>query len=189
MSRADESTPDVAAIEALASPIHFPQEFDTSGSWDRKTEHDRGGWINDAERMVWLEHSDEPHRVVFVLVGRTLRVDCDCAAHHYDDWCAHIASCWWDWINGSLVVSHLRTGRAYEYPPDWLRVQLDGQPERYDGLTSAELDAYLACELGEWGVTEYADETDRAKGTIGNLLSRARNKVGAPTPHAGGGSA
>ena len=78
MSKSDESTPDTAYIETTTSPISFPDSFDTSGSWDRKTEHDKGGWINDAERMVWLENSDEPHRVVFVLSGRTLRVPSRC---------------------------------------------------------------------------------------------------------------
>lgn len=178
MSKSDESTPTTSTIETTTSPISFPQEFETSGSWDRKTEYDKGGRINDAERMVWLENSDEPHRVVFVLSGRTLRVDCDCAAHHYDDWCAHIASCWWDWITGDLTVSHLQTGREYEHPPEWLRVQLDGEPKQYDGLTSAELDAYLTCELGDRGVREYARLSDRAPGTVGNLLRRAREKAG-----------
>ena len=178
MSKSDESTPDSAFIETTTSPISFPDSFDTSGSWDRKTEHDRGGWINDAERMVWLENSDEPHRVVFVLFGRTLRVDCDCAAHHYRHWCAHLASAWWDWITGDLVVTHLQTGREYEHPPEWLRVQLDGKPEQYDGLTSAELDAYLHCELGDRGVREYAQLTHRSPGTVGNLLRWARQKAG-----------
>ena len=178
MSKSDESTPDTQTIETTTSPFTFPDEFDMSGSWERKHEHDSGGWINDAERMVWLANSDEPHRVVFVLSGRVLRVNCDCAAHHYDDWCAHVASCWWDWITDDLAVSHLQTGREYDTPPEWLRVAVEGQPEQFDGLTSAELDAYLTCELGDTGVREYARLTDRAPGTIGNQLRWAREKVG-----------
>ena len=178
MSSEPDSSATLDAAIHDASPIHFPQEFEMGGSWERKFEHDRGGPINDAERMVWLENSDEPHRVVFVLSGRTLRVDCDCTAHHYDGWCAHIASCWWDWITDDLVVRHLQTDREYEQPPEWLRVQLDGEPETYNGLTSAELDAYLTCELGDRGVREYARLTDRAPGTVGNLLRRAREKAG-----------
>jgi hypothetical protein len=40
------------------------------------------------------------------------------------------------------------------------------------------LDAYLTCELGTTGVREYAHKTDRAPGTVGNLLARARRKEG-----------
>jgi DNA-directed RNA polymerase specialized sigma24 family protein len=39
------------------------------------------------------------------------------------------------------------------------------------------MDAYLACDVADVGPTDYADHTDRAKGTVGNLLSRARQKV------------
>jgi len=113
-----------------------------------------------------------------VLSGRTLRVDCDCKAQQYDDWCAHVASCWWDWCNGDLTVSHLQTGREYAHPPDWLRVQLDGEPEVADELSPKELEAYLHCELGDRGVREFARRTGRAPGTVGNLLRWAREKVG-----------
>ena len=105
-SSTGESTPDLATIETTTSPLTFPDEFAMSGSWERKFERDRGGWINDPERMVWLANSDKPHRVTFVLVGAVLRVDCDCTAHHYDDWCAHVAKCWWEWVTGPLTVTH-----------------------------------------------------------------------------------
>lgn len=46
-----------------------------------------------------------------------------------------------------------------------------------EGLTDAERAAYLACEHGDTGVREYARQTDRAPGTVGNLLARARRKI------------
>jgi len=179
MSKSDESTPNTARIETTTSPITFPDGFEMGESWQRaQREEDSGGWVNDAERMVWLDDSDEPHRVTFVLVGEVLRVDCDCASHHYRDWGPHVAKCWWEWLNGGLSVTHLQTGREYETPPEWLRVAERGQPRQYDGLSSAQLDCYLTCELGDTGVREYARLTDRAPGTIGNHLRRAREKVG-----------
>jgi DNA-directed RNA polymerase specialized sigma24 family protein len=45
-------------------------------------------------------------------------------------------------------------------------------------LTEAERDAYEAVERGEHGVREYARKTDRRPGTVGNLLQRAREKIG-----------
>jgi DNA-directed RNA polymerase specialized sigma24 family protein len=45
-------------------------------------------------------------------------------------------------------------------------------------LTAAQMDAYLTCDLGDVGVREYARQTDRSPGTVGNLLSRARDNVG-----------
>jgi DNA-directed RNA polymerase specialized sigma24 family protein len=47
-----------------------------------------------------------------------------------------------------------------------------------DPLTEAEREVYDAVELGPYGPREYARETDRAFGTVGNLLRRARAKVG-----------
>jgi DNA-directed RNA polymerase specialized sigma24 family protein len=44
-------------------------------------------------------------------------------------------------------------------------------------LTPEERDAYEACVLGGTGVREYARETNRSPGTVGNLLARAREKV------------
>ncbi|ACV46602.1 sigma-70 family RNA polymerase sigma factor [Halomicrobium mukohataei] len=44
-------------------------------------------------------------------------------------------------------------------------------------LTDAERDVFEAIEQGEYGPREYADETSRSPGTIGNLLARARVKV------------
>ena len=179
LSEPGESTPDLATIETTTSPLTFPEDFENGESWQRaQTEADQGGWINNAERMVWLDESDEPHRVTFVLVGEVLRVDCDCASHHYRAWGPHVAKCWWEWVTGGLSVTHLQTGREYQTPPEWLQVATWGEPKQYDGLTPKELDAYLACELGECGVREYARKTGRAPGTVGNQLRWAREKVG-----------
>ena len=53
MSKTD-ATPDLVTVETATISLTFPDEFDTSGSWGRKTEHDKGGWINDAERYIAL---------------------------------------------------------------------------------------------------------------------------------------
>ncbi|WP_115863358.1 sigma factor-like helix-turn-helix DNA-binding protein [Halorussus litoreus] len=45
------------------------------------------------------------------------------------------------------------------------------------GLSRAERQAYLACAEGETGVREFARETGRSPGTVGNLLGRARDKL------------
>jgi len=178
VSKTDSSEIETAVYDS--SPIAFPGEWTLSESWQRaQTEADKhGSWINDAERMVWLEGSDQPHRVTFVLVGRALQVDCCCDGYYYRDWCAHVAKLWWQWIRGRLTVKHARTDREYQMPPDWLRVCETGESRQYDSLTSGELDAYLTCELGNTGVRECAQKTDRSPGTVGNLLSRARDKAG-----------
>ncbi|WP_135667224.1 RNA polymerase sigma factor [Halorhabdus rudnickae] len=50
--------------------------------------------------------------------------------------------------------------------------------EDLSALTSAEQDAYEAVEIEGYGVREYARKTGRKPGTVGNLLSRARRKIG-----------
>ena len=50
-----------------------------------------------------------------------------------------------------------------------------------DPLTDAERKAYEAVENGKYGVREYARATERSPGTIGNLLARARAKMGRST--------
>lgn len=158
--------------------LSMPEDWTLSTPWQRAQEEtDEGGPFNDAERMVYLSGSDYPHRVTFALRGETLLADCDCKAHRFNDgWCAHVASLWWQWTRGRIVVSHLDTGREYPEPPAWLT--LDDDPTAYDHLTPAELDAYLTCDLGEMGVREYADLSGRAPGTVGNLLRRARDSLG-----------
>ena len=44
-------------------------------------------------------------------------------------------------------------------------------------LTDAEADAYLNVDEGGHGMREYARQTDRSPGTVGNLLLRARRKL------------
>lgn len=48
----------------------------------------------------------------------------------------------------------------------------------YPDLTDAEREVYQAVVDGPFGVREYARQTDRSPGTLGNLLRRARNKRG-----------
>lgn len=169
-------TPDAPARIGNLPTLDRPDDWAMSESWQRaQTEEDRGGPINDAERMVWLEGSDEPHRTTWTIQGRSLRAECDCAAHVYRGWCAHLASLWWRWVRGRLEVTHLDTGRTYGEPPAWLRFEESGA---LDALTPAELDAWLSVRLGDVGVTEWSEHTGRAKGTVGNLLSRAEDKLG-----------
>lgn len=181
MSRAQSPTWErsEALDDRLGEPetLHFPESWTLSESWQRaQTERDRGGPLNEAERMVYLEESDSPHRVTFALAGQTLRAECACASGRFRGWCAHLASCWWRWVRGRLDVHHLDTGRVYRTPPAWLRLEAR-QDTDLSGLTAAELDAYLTCDLGGVGVREYANESGRSPGTVGNLLRRARDTL------------
>jgi DNA-directed RNA polymerase specialized sigma24 family protein len=54
----------------------------------------------------------------------------------------------------------------------------DYQDDPADPLTDAERRAYEAVENGGYGVREFARWTNRAPGTVGNLLRRARAKIG-----------
>lgn len=159
------------------STLSMPEDWTLSTSWQRaQRESDDGGPINDAERLVYLTESETPHRVLWALQGRTLLAECDCQGHQYNDgWCAHVASLWWQWVRGDVVVTHLDTGRQYPEPPAWLR--LDDDPTAYEQLTPAELDAYLTCDLGSLGVREYARRSGRSPGTVGNLLGAARKEM------------
>lgn len=49
---------------------------------------------------------------------------------------------------------------------------------RHQELTPAERECLNAVDRGSYGVREYARETGRAPGTVGNLLAHARSKVG-----------
>jgi DNA-directed RNA polymerase specialized sigma24 family protein len=49
--------------------------------------------------------------------------------------------------------------------------------ENLDALTDAERAVYEAVEYDETGVREFARETDRRPGTVGNLLKRARLRL------------
>ena len=165
--------------DRLDQPEHlsFPDNWTLTESWKRaQTERDRGRKIDESERMVWLTESDEPKRVCFVLQEDELRAKCSCAAWQYRGWCAHVAHCWWRWVRGDLTVHHLDTGRKYEHPPSWLDFDRSRDLDLSD-LPPGQLDAYLACELGEAGVRDYADYTDRSPGTVGNHLALAREKM------------
>jgi hypothetical protein len=159
--------------------LRFPDEWTFSTAWQRaQRETDQGGPINRAERMVRLSDGDGVHRVTWALKGRSLIADCDCLGHQYHDgWCAHVASLWWQWVRGRITVPHLDSGREYPEPPAWLFLDAPADSDRYDGLTPAELDAYLTCDLAGVGVREYARNTGRAPGTVGNLLRRARDSL------------
>lgn len=160
--------------------LSMPEDWTLSTPWRRAHEEtDRGGRITDPERMVYLSGSEDVHRVTWALKGRTLLADCDCRGHQFNDgWCAHVASLWWQWVRGEIVVQHLDTGREYPQPPAWLKLAAPDERTGYDHLTPAELDAVLTCDYAGVGVREYARLTDRSPGTVGNLLGRAREKLG-----------
>ncbi|WP_346775209.1 SWIM zinc finger family protein [Halomicrobium mukohataei] len=160
------------------STFTMPEQLTGSMPWERaQTEVDQGGPINDAERMVRLSGGEGSHRVTWALQGQTLLADCDCRGHRFNDgWCAHVASLWWQWVRGGIVVTHLDTGRDYPEPPAWLR--FDPQSRPLDELTPAELDAFLHCDVADAGVRSFARRTDRSPGTVGNLLRSAREKLG-----------
>ena len=178
-SRSWEPSDDLGNRLGDPPSLSMPDDWTLSTPWQRaQEERDQGGPITDAERMVYLSGSESPHRVTFALRGRTLVTECDCRAWRFHDWCSHVAACWWRWVRGRILVSHLDTGRDYPRPPSWLRLDDDYGRTALDHLTPAELDAFLTCELGDIGVREYADLTGRAPGTVGNLLARAREKTG-----------
>lgn len=172
-----ESSDDLPNRLGGTPTFSMPDDWTLSTPWQRAQEEtDQGGPINRAERMVFLSDSENPHRVTFALNGADLLARCDCRAFQFDDWCSHVASLWWQWVTGEIIVHHLDTGRAYPAPPCWL--SLNDCTNLPTDLTPAELDAYLACDIGGVGVREFARHTDRRPGTVGNLLSRARDKMG-----------
>lgn len=162
------------------SPVlSMPDDWTYSTAWQRaQRETDEGGPISDAERMVYLSDGEEPHRCTWALKGRTLLAECDCRGHQYNDgWCAHVASLWWQWNRGLIDVHHLDTSREYPTPPAWLRIDAPTKQHAFEDLTPAETDAYLSVDLTDAGVREFARHTDRAPGTVGNLLASAREKL------------
>ena len=50
--------------------------------------------------------------------------------------------------------------------------------EDLSALSTAEREVYEAVEQDDYGVREYARKTGRSVGTVGNLLRRARRKLG-----------
>lgn len=170
-----------ALFRALPHLFEMPEDLTGDTSWERaQTEQDQGGILNHAERLVFLEGSDGPQRLVFCLTGSALRCKCPCESFTYRDWCAHVASCWWRWVRGKIDVYHVETGRVYRDPPPWLRL---GQTANIDEeqlreLPPKRLEAWLHCEYGPEGVRDFARRSDRAPGTVGNHLRWAREAVG-----------
>jgi len=52
----------------------------------------------------------------------------------------------------------------------------DYEPD-LSALTDTEREVYEAVDMGQYGPREYARETNRSPGTVGNLLRRAREKI------------
>jgi len=50
--------------------------------------------------------------------------------------------------------------------------------EDLSALSEAQREVYQAIEQDGYGVREYARKTGRAPGTVGNLLRRARRRIG-----------
>ncbi len=68
MSTGPAQTADWEPSDALGERLAFPENYTSTESWQRAiTERNKhGGPLNEAERMVWLEGSDEPKQVLFV---------------------------------------------------------------------------------------------------------------------------
>jgi hypothetical protein len=171
--------------------LEFPDGWTSSTSWNRANrERDHGGpGEHPHVRFVFLEDSSDPRRVVFVLDGCRIRAECPCDGFHYRGWCAHVASLWWQWCRGRILVRHMQSGRDHRLPPGWIRFggDPDDDPD-LSGLSPKQLDAFLHCELGDFGVREFARHRSKAPGTVGNQLREARQRAETPHPHAGVGS-
>lgn len=110
--------------DRLDEPAVFapPEGWSTSTSWRRaQAEADRGGPVTAAERVVLLDGSSTPRRVLWAISGGELRAECECPGWRYHDgWCAHVAALWWRWCRGRIEVVDLDTGRRHPRPPAWL---------------------------------------------------------------------
>jgi hypothetical protein len=178
-SRGWQQSDDLPRRVGSPPTLSMPDDWTFSTPWKRaQRERDDGGPITDAERMVRLSEGQGVHRVTWALKGRSLLAECDCDGHRYNDgWCAHVATLWWQWARGRIVVTHLDTGREYPQPPAWLDLDDTTDCTAFDHLSPAELDAYLTCDVAGVGVREYARLSGRSPGTVGNLLNRARKKM------------
>ncbi|MCU4799785.1 sigma-70 region 4 domain-containing protein [Halobacteria archaeon HArc-gm2] len=58
------------------------------------------------------------------------------------------------------------------------QVQITEFEPDLSALSDAQREVYQAVERDGYGVREYARKTGRAPGTVGNLLRRARNRLG-----------
>ena len=168
----------VTGAHRWASALRTARRLHHVRQLEARTGDDRRRWPDQRGRAYGLSDTDGYHRVVWALSGGSLRAECPCKGFHHRDWCAHLASLWWRWVRGQIEVTHIETGRRYRTPSSWLSFDRNDRSHVFEGLTPAELDAYLTCEWGTVGVREYARETDRSPGTVGNQLRWAREKVG-----------
>lgn len=70
-----------------------------------------------------------------------------------------------------------RQATLHEFERPEVALQAAVEPD-LSALTPAEKEVYQAVHREGYGVREYARKTGRVPGTVGNLLGRARRKVG-----------
>jgi hypothetical protein len=110
------------------SRLSFPEDWTLSSSWQRAQAAPAVvGPVNAAEFDVLLGYVDrddwgDRHRVLFAIYDGEIRAECDCEAHRWRDWCAHIAHLWWRWSRDDLGVVDLDTDKTHLSPPWWLTV-------------------------------------------------------------------
>jgi len=84
--------PSDALDDRLTDPqrLEFPEDYTFTKSWRRAVteRNEHGGPINEAERMVWLEDSDRPKRVLFALEDDRLKAECSRKSWTHRCWCA-----------------------------------------------------------------------------------------------------
>lgn len=108
--------------------LTFPEDWTLSTSWQRaQAAPAECGPVNAAEFDVLMGYCDsdelgDKHRVLFAIYNGQIRADCDCEAHRWNDWCAHVAYLWWRWVRSDLGVTDLDTGKTHLSPPWWLSV-------------------------------------------------------------------
>ncbi|WP_232703136.1 SWIM zinc finger family protein [Halobacterium wangiae] len=131
MSRAEQPPGTLNALDGRLGPppkLVFPEGWTLSGAWKRaqSAEAYLGPTEGRAHYDVLLgrENGDmgDKHRVLFAIQNGALRADCDCKAHQYRDWCAHVAVLWWRWTRGRITVRNLDTDQTHVSPPWWLAI-------------------------------------------------------------------
>jgi DNA-binding CsgD family transcriptional regulator len=129
LSRPD-ATPDLGCLSPAQRAVY--RRVEHHGAMPSQVAHERGIDAStarthlqrarrklDAQPPVWGDR----HRVTFALHDHDLVAECDCEAHRWHDWCAHVAVLWWRWTGtGDLVVTDLDTGQHHQHPPEWLSV-------------------------------------------------------------------
>jgi hypothetical protein len=104
------------------TPLRFPEDWTLSSSWQRAQDERAHVGPTGPARFSVILGTGARHRVTFTLKGGELLSDCDCKAHQYREWCAHVAVLWWKWCRSQLAVTDLDTGRTHLSPPWWLSV-------------------------------------------------------------------